>query len=183
MLIVTFLISCKSSEEDIIDFPSISGMSYSIEKVELEIPVDANGDDIFSLDLVDEGTSCFTRPINFQINGKVENPAVNNIISFNINYASGGVPSSQSIACPVLDFPLANYAQTGNRINLFYSNFPAFVTGTISDDLNTVTFTFTFQNFVAQSFNGGGVIGNKILNEDGTVTEYAGNITLTYIRQ
>ena len=49
LLIVTFLISCKSSEEDIIDFPSISGMSYSIEKVELEIPVDANGDDIFHL--------------------------------------------------------------------------------------------------------------------------------------
>lgn len=183
LLAITFFLSCKSSDEDVVEFPSISGLSYAIAKVELEIPVDINGDGTFSRDLVPEAMGCFSQSFIFGLNGKVPNPAVNDIISLNINYTSSGIPSSQSAACPILDFPSANYTQAGNSVNLFYSNFPAFVTGTISDDLNTVTFTFTFQNFVAQSFNGGGVIGNKILNQDGTVTEYDGTITLTYMRQ
>jgi hypothetical protein len=179
--IFVLYVACSSSNEDTpIDYPSIAGKTFSTSKVELEIPVDINGDNIFSYNLIEESSGCFSVPLTFQTNGKVINPAVNDVISFQINYTSSGIPSSQSIACPSLGLPIPNYTQSGNIVTLFYPDFSTLITGTISDDGNTISFVYTFQDFVAQSYNGAGVSGNKILNQDGSVTEYDGSITLTY---
>ena len=181
---ILFLItSCASSDEEILDFPIIKGKSFIASKVEIDIPIDINRDGTFSYDLAQESPSCFMDPITFQTDDRVINPAVNDLISLNINYTNSGFPQSQSVACPNPNSIFPNYRQSGNSVTIYYPNASIVKTGTVSEDGNTITFSYTFVEFISLSYNGAGVSNNIILNQDGTVTEYFGEINFTYTAQ
>lgn len=175
--------SCNSSDDEILVFPFIKGKSFLATKVEIDIPIDINGDAIFSNDLTEESPACFLNPITFQTDYKVINPTVNDLISFNINYSNSGVAQSQSAACPNPSSIFPNYRQSGNSLTIYYPNASTVKTGSVSDDGNTITFSYTFLEFISLSYNGAGVSNNIILNEDGSVTEYFGEINFTYTVQ
>lgn len=177
------MVSCSSSDDTSAP-ATIGGLTYEVESVFIDVPIDVNNDGIWSNNLMEEVPECFTRTIRFLGSGKADNPAVNNVISFAVNFDFSGNPTSQSAACrPITNFPLTNFTQAGNAISLFNDGSPVFIVGTASADLSRVEFDFTFQNFAAQSFNGTTVPRNEILNQNGTVTEYTGNIRLVYRRQ
>jgi len=109
LIVVSLLMcACNSDEEDL-DFPIIKGKVFTTSKVEIEVPIDINRDGIYSYDLTQEAPTCFLDPITFQTDNKVVNPAVNDLISLNINYNNNGVAQSQAVACPSPSSIFPNY--------------------------------------------------------------------------
>lgn len=177
-----FLTNCSTNNS--INVPLVDGARFEIKEIILETAVDLNGDGIFSNDLISEGSTCALFPLDFLIDGKVVNPALNNTVSLIVNDDGSG-NLSQDFTCLNFAGPLPMYEQKDNQIDLVYigasSNLGFLTTGILSDDGIDLEFVLTFEQYIGFSYGTGGA-RNQILNSNGTITEYQGSVTLRYKR-
>ncbi|WP_298517363.1 hypothetical protein [uncultured Kordia sp.] len=158
--------------------PSILGRTYLRSGFEIDTPVDANGDGIYSTDLMEEQL-CFDLSLSFGTDLRVSNPTFDAVSLYVDNDGNGNL--SQRMNCSHADGLPNRYMQIGDTIKFFISTSeePQF-TGTLSADETTITFEFTNDLLFGFNFLAG---GNEILLQDGTVLEYEGGATVTYTLQ
>ena len=151
--------------------PSVLGNIYLRTSFIIETPVDGNGDGNFSTDLEEE-YSCSADPIVFRNDFVANNPVYNNVM-LTVNNDSNGM-LSQEIGCLIGDGLFPNYTQEANILRFCYNGEIAY-TGTLSNNEQTLTFVFPYEEIFFGT--------NEILNVDGSIEPYQGNVTLIYTRQ
>ncbi len=166
--------SCTS--DNTIDIPTVEGSTFLRTGYVLESAVDANGDGVFSKDLMEEG-ACISDGLRFREDKTVFNPTAS-FLSLNV-IDDGNGNLIQKLRCSHADGTFPTYTEKDNIINFLFNGEIAF-TGLLSNDGNTLT--FTFPNELLYGFNLS-IGGNDILKQDNTVEEYQGNAIVTYIRQ
>ncbi|MEM6721143.1 MAG: hypothetical protein AAF611_17570 [Bacteroidota bacterium] len=157
--------------------PSILGRTYLRSGFEIDIPVDANGDGVYSTDLMTEEL-CFQLSLNFGDDFRVSNPTFDAVSLYVDNDGNGNL--SQRLQCSHADGTANTYVQCGATIQFFYNTNELQFEGTLSADETTITFEFPNELLFGFNFFAG---GNDILLEDGTVVEYNGGATVTYTLQ
>jgi hypothetical protein len=156
--------------------PSVLGRLYLRSSYIIDTPVDVDGDGIFSTDLMEEQL-CFDLSLNFDESFRVSNPTFDAVSLYVDDDGNGNL--SQRMNCSHADGTANTYIQVGNTIKFFYGNDLQF-TGTLS--ANETKLTFTFPNELLFGFNFFEA-SNRILNQDGTITEYEGDAVVTYTLQ
>ncbi|WP_298424932.1 hypothetical protein [uncultured Kordia sp.] len=151
--------------------PAVIGSTWARTSFIIATELDGNGDGIFTNDL-DIETTCSADLLTFGTNFKAGNPTYHTV-SMEVNDDGNG-NLSQGIGCLIGDGLFPNYSQEGNIVSFCYSGELAF-TATLSDDEQTLTFNFTYEEMFFPN--------NTILKQDGTVETLQGNVTIVYTRQ
>lgn len=172
LLFIVTLFACdiENTEfpEDNIMATSIEGKTYELTSYVIENNVDLNGDNVFSLDLLEEDANCFVDELFFDENNLFW-PPNRSTIAFTIENGS------QSFYCVQPDSGQLIYSQEEDVINVI-NNEQLHYSGVLTDDYNTLTFVIPFQYLFGFGFFG----ENDYLDENGMIQEYVGNATLTY---
>lgn len=176
LLLSSFILSC-SSNDDLPTLVSLDGATFTRSSYILETPVDGNGDGIFSNDLMEENF-CFDLNLRFSAETTSSIPT-NDMFLLNI-IDDGNGNLTQQVDCGHADGPGMDYTIEDNVVS-FSRNDELLFSGIISPDGNTITINFDSEDLFAFTlwFNP----QNKILNQDGTITNYVGNAVVTYTRQ
>ena len=176
LFLATLLSSCNSNDNEM-NVASLEGSLFTRSSYVIETPVDANGDGIFSTDLMEENF-CFELNLGFNEETTTSIPTNDMFLLDIIDDGNGNM--TQSLRCAHGDGPGMQYTIIeGNIVNFYYSDNINF-TGILSDDGNTITinlenrFLYGFNFFTAS---------NKILNQDGSITEYNGDAIVVYTRE
>lgn len=160
ILIGLSVVACSSEEEQ---FNSIlEGRSYSLTEFNIEIPVDGNNDGVYSTNLIEEDNSdCFgLNTLGFR-DGKS-----GFLLEYGGEYYIDNL-NQQQVGCYVLDYfsEGPNYSVNEDQTIVIIGNNELKIEG------DNLTFLTTTQDFVNVGV---------VLNEDGTITEYEGSITLVF---
>jgi hypothetical protein len=154
--------------------PMVDGVSFWHTGVVLQIPIDANGDGIFSQNMLDEG-GCGTSAMNFSEGESVADP-LSSSNALRIETDSNG-ELFQFIQCSIGDGIRPTYVQNEDQIILFFGE-EMHLTGVLSEDGREIVFEVSKEEAM------GYYIGNNdVLNADGSITDYNGNVQLIYTRQ
>lgn len=176
LFLATTLTSCTSNDNTL-NIPTIEGSTFTRSSYIIETPVDANGDGVFSTDLMEENF-CFELNLGFNEETTTSIPT-NDMFLLDVTDDGNG-NMTQSLRCGHGDGPGMQYSMIEENIVYFYYSDNLNFTGILSDDGNTITidlenrFLYGFNFFTAS---------NKILNQDGSITEYNGDAIVTYTRQ
>ncbi|MGH1387955.1 hypothetical protein [Kordia sp.] len=157
--------------------PSILGRTYLRSGFEIDTPVDANGDGIYSTDLMEEQL-CFDLSLSFGTDFRVPNPTFDAVSLYVDDDGNGNL--SQRMNCSHADGTANTYMQVGETIKFFYNENELQFTGTLSEDETTITFEFPNDLLFGFNFFDD---GNEILLQDGSVLEYEGGAVVTYTLQ
>lgn len=166
------LIGCESN--GISSFPSIDGGVFIRTSYILETPIDANGDGVFSTDIILE-QDCGADAMIFTPGETVANPLFNDM-GFTVTTDSNGV-KTQNISCLIADGIYPTYQQIDNEVYLLYGEVLEIV-GEISSDGSQITFHVPREKLIGMNIG-----GNALLQSDGSIVQYEGGALLVYDRQ
>lgn len=169
--------SCSNSDDTPSNTISLEGSLFLRSGFVIDTPVDANGDGVYSNDLMTEKL-CYDLQMNFREDLKVSNPTHDAISLYVTDDGNGNL--TQTINCTHADGLPTNYKLiNGNVVEFTYGNGLEF-TGVLSADGNTLTFNFPNELLFGFNFFNS---SNRILREDGTIEAYNGGAVVTYTRQ
>lgn len=175
LFLSSFILSCTSNDNLPVPI-SLEGAVFTRSSYVLETPVDANRDGIFSNDLMEENF-CFDLNLRFNSETTSSIPTNDVFMLDIIDDGNGGM--MQSLNCSHGDGPGMNYIIEDNVVSFYFNN-NFYYSGIISDDATTIT--INLENSFLWVFNWN-VPRNKILNPDGSITDYSGGAIVTYTRQ
>ena len=152
----------------------VDGATFVRTNYVLEVPVDVNGDGVFSNDVLTE-LDCGADYMIFQPGETVSNPTFH---GFGLQVDDDGNGNlSQSMSCGIGDGLLPSYRQVDFEVFLMYGD-EIELTGELSNDGTKIEFRVPRSKLIGLSLSGG-----DILNQNGTVTNYDGDAIITYTRQ
>jgi hypothetical protein len=157
--------------------PSVLGKTYIRSGFVIDVPVDVDGDGVFSTDLMEEQL-CYDLVMQFRDDFKVSNPTFDAVSLYVDDDGNGNL--SQRMVCSHADGLGNTYKQCGETLEFYYNIDELQFTGTLSQDETTITFEFPNELLFGFNFFDG---GNDILLEDGTVFQYEGGAIVTYTLQ
>lgn len=171
------LISCEIENKIVLeddvqeDVPcDFQGRTYTLTSYLYEIPVDLDNDQVYSNEIIDQ-TNCLVSVMPFDDSDRacdmLSQFASARIIDNNGNLTQGS-------GCINSDGAGLTCFKNGDEIKLTFSGNTVY-SGTISDNGNVLT--FVVPDATLRGYHWG---SHNILNEDGTVTNYDGNVTLQY---
>ena len=175
LFLSSFIFSCTSNDS-LPDPISLEGAVFTRSSYILETPVDANGDGVFSNDLMAENF-CFD--LNLRFNTETTSSIPTNDVFMLDVVDDGNGNLIQSLNCAHGDGPGMQYTIEDNIVSFYFNN-NFYYSGMISDDETTIT--INLENSFLWVFNWN-TPRNKILNSDGSITDYSGGAVVTYTRQ
>lgn len=141
----------------------------------VETPIDANGDGVFSNDLLEESL-CTASLIQFRDDFKASHPMYDPISLYVHDDGNGNL--TQEIECNgIIDGLFPIYTQEQNTVYFCYSGQIEF-TGTLSNNETILTIELPYELLFGFRVPN----GNQILRQDGTVESYQNGAILTYER-
>lgn len=162
ILVLILMFNCNSNDDE----SQLDGKTYVMTSFIIDEVVDLNGDGFFSNELLEEDdTQCLSsKLLNF--NASQVNPVWDYILILNVETINGNL--TQVSGCGINDyFRYPDYTIQNNKVTISFDN-DIHAVGQLDGD----NIIFSFDNTQ-------GTI-QEILNEDNTVTNYQGGVTMIY---
>lgn len=150
---------------------NFQGRTYTLTSYLYEIPVDLNNDQVYSNEILDQ-TACFVANIHFNVDDRSPD-LLAQFASANVTTDTSG-NLVQSSGCIFSDGARLTCFRNGEEVLLTFNNNVVY-TGTISDNGNVLTFVIPNERLRQYHFG-----SHIILNEDNTITNYEGTMTLRF---
>lgn len=173
-LLFSLLLLLSNCSNNSMIVPLVDGATFARTNYILEVPVDINGDGVYSIDVLSE-FDCGAARLTFEPGENVPNPTFDGF-GLRVNDDGNG-NLTQSISCGIADGILPTYQQIDDEVHLLYGDEIELI-GELSANGQRLVFKVPREKLLGFFFS-----GDDILNPNGTVTDYSGGAIITYTRQ